>query len=82
MTDYERTKLDLALKEFTKRNFEKPDKCKNPDQIRYYIQELCAKIEEYETKFEFVPAWAYTLLTQYNLVHNGFIYEDFHNTYA
>lgn len=82
MTDYEKTKLDLAFMDFTSRNFEKPDKCKNPGQIRYYIRELCLKIEEYETKFQYVPERAYSLLSQYNLVQNSFIYNDFHKTYA
>ena len=49
MTDYEKTKLEISLKEFTQRNFEKPQKCRNLDQIRFYIRELCLKIEEYET---------------------------------
>ncbi len=82
MTDYEKTKLDVALKEFTSRNFEKPDKCKNLGQIRYYIRELCLKIEEYETKFQYVPESAYSLLSQYNMVQNSIIYEDFHRNYA
>ena len=82
MTDYEKTKLEISLKEFTQRNFEKPHKCRNLDQIRYYIRELCLKIEEYETNYQYVPDWAYTLLTQYNGVQNNFIYEDFRNTYA
>jgi hypothetical protein len=82
MTDYEKTKLDVALKEFTSRNFEKPDKCKNLGQIRYYIRELCLKIEEYESKFQYVPEIAYSLLSQYNMVQNSLIYEDFHRNYA
>ncbi len=82
MTDYEKTKLDVALKEFTSRNFEKPDKCKNLGQIRYYIRELCLKIEEYETRFQYVPEIAYSLLSQYNMVQNSLIYEDFHRNYA
>jgi len=82
MTDFEKTKLEIALKEFTLRNFEKPNKCRNLDQIRYYIEELCLKIEEYETKFQYVPEWAYILLTQYNGVQNSYLYENFHRTYA
>jgi hypothetical protein len=82
MTDYEKTKLAVALAEFTTRNFEKPAKCKNLGQIRYYIRELCLKIEEYESKFQYVPEQAYVLLSQYNLVQNSLIYEDFHQNYA
>ena len=82
MTEYEKIKLDVSLKEFTSRNFEKPEKCKNLGQIRYYIQELCTKIEEYESRFEYVPECAFILLSQYNLVQNSLIYEDFHQNYA
>jgi hypothetical protein len=82
MTDFEKTKLDIALKDFTLRNFEKPEKCKNSEQIRYYVRELCLKIEEYESKFQYVPEWAYTLLTQYNSVQNNLHYKDFHKVYA
>jgi hypothetical protein len=82
MTDFERTKLDVALKDFTLRNFEKPQECRNLDQIRYYVRELCLKIEEYETRFHYVPEWAYTLLSQYNLMQNSLLYKDFQRTYA
>lgn len=82
MTPYEKTKLDVALQDFTVRNFEKPNKCKNLDQLRFYIRELCLKIEEYETKFHYVPEWAYTLLTQYNQKQNSLLLEDFQRTYS
>lgn len=82
MTDFERTKLDAALKDFTLRNFEKPQECRNLDQIRYYVRELCLKIEEYETRFHYVPEWAYTLLSQYNLTQNSLLHKDFQRAYA
>jgi len=82
MTEFEKTKLEVALKDFTLRNFEKPQECRNLDQIRYYVRELCLKIEEYETKFHYVPEWAYTLLSQYNHVQNSLLLRDFQRTYA
>ncbi len=82
MTDFEKIKLEIALKDFTLRNFEKPLECRNLDQIRYYVKELCLKIEEYETRFHYVPDWAYTLLAQYNLVQNSLLHKDFQRTYA
>jgi hypothetical protein len=82
MTDFEKAKLDVALKDFTLRNFEKPNECRNLEQIRFYIRELCLKIEEYETRFHYVPDCAYALLTQYNRAQNSLLYIDFKKTYA
>ncbi len=81
MTDYERKKIELELKNFTSRNFVRPNDCRNLDQIRFYVKELCAKIQEYETTFNYVPQWAYSLLAQYNLVQNKMILVEFKNAY-
>jgi len=81
MSDYEKKKLELELKNFTSRNFERPADCRNLHQTRYYVKELCAKIEEYEVRFNYVPQWAYSLLAQYNLVQNRMLHLDFVTTY-
>ena len=81
MTDYERKKLEAELRYFTTKNFEKPSECRNLDQIRFYVQELCLKIEEYQSKFNYVPNWAYGLLAQYNAKQNNMIQIDFTSTY-
>jgi hypothetical protein len=72
---------ESELKTFTRRNFEAPSDCKNLEQIRFYIQELCEKIEKLESKFHYVPADAYNMLAQYNAKHNELIYSDFQKTY-
>jgi hypothetical protein len=77
MSDYEKERLEMELRNFTSRNFERPADCRNLDQIRYYVKELCGKIEEYEMRFKYVPAWAYSLLAQYNLVQNRMLHVDF-----
>lgn len=81
MSQFEQSQLESDLKRFTDRNFESPSRCKNPEQIRFYVQELCAKIKEYESKFNFVPNWAYSLLSEYNQVQNQMVYIHFRNTY-
>ena len=81
MTDYQRKKIDVELKSFTTRNFEKPSECKNLDQIRFYVQELCSKIEECRDRFNYVPNWAYGLLAQYNARQNDMINLQVKNTY-
>ena len=81
MTPYERKKLEVELRSFTSRNFEKPSECKNLDQIRFYVQELCSKIEEYQNRFSYVPSWAYGLLAQYNALQNTMIEKDLKSNY-
>jgi hypothetical protein len=77
MTEFERKYLDNALMDFTKRNFVKPEECKNPDQARYYTNELNIKMEEYRTRFKYVPEWAKILRTQYLLMQNSLINKNF-----
>lgn len=81
MNGYEHKKLELELRSFTSRNFERPADCRNLDQIRFYVKELCDKIEEYNSRFNYVPEWAYALLAQYNAHQNKFIQREFRNTY-
>ncbi|MCS6974766.1 MAG: hypothetical protein N2044_00345 [Cyclobacteriaceae bacterium] len=77
MSTYEKQQLELELRKFTSRNFEKPSECRNLEQIRYYVQELCDKIRDYERRFNYVPSWAYALLAQYNARQNAMIHRDF-----
>lgn len=74
-------RLEMELRNFTSRNFERPADCRNLDQIRFYVKELCGKIEEYEIRFNYVPQWAYSLLSQYNLVQNRLLHAEFVTTY-
>jgi len=82
MTDYERKKIEMELRAFTSRNFERPSECRNLEQIRFYVRELCLKIEELEDQFEYVPSWAYTLLSQYNAKQNTLLHVEFRNAYS
>lgn len=81
MSIFEQTKIESDLKKFTDKHFVRPGNCKNQDQIKFYVQELCAKIEEYENRFNYVPNWAYSLLAQYNQIHNKMVYLEFVKTY-
>jgi len=82
MSDFEKKKLEIDLKKFTAKNFERPSDCRNIDQIRFYVRELCIKIEEYENRFNYVPSWAYALLAQYNYAQNRMIHIDFKKSYC
>jgi hypothetical protein len=81
MSEFEKKHLERELKEFTARNFVKPSECRNLDQIRFYIRELCVKIEDYRKRFNYVPGTAYLLLSQYNSKQNSLLYHDFIRNY-
>ncbi|MBS1682953.1 MAG: hypothetical protein JST48_14670 [Bacteroidetes bacterium] len=72
----------MDLLNFTKRNFERPSDCRNIDQIRFYISELCSKIEEFERNHNCAPDWAYALLAQYNNRHNQILSVRFAKFYT
>ena len=78
---FSKSEVDHELKKFTTRNFEKPSDCKDLEQIRFYVRELCLKIEELEKRFEYVPSSAYSLLAQYNSKQNSIVNKDFSNYY-
>lgn len=81
MTNYEKKKVEMEFKQFITNNFEKPTSCQNLEQVRFYVKELCVKIEELELVFNFVPESAYALLAQYNTRQNTLIQKDFSITY-
>jgi hypothetical protein len=80
MKTSERKQAENELKTFASRNFEKPMDCKNLEQIRFYVRELCLKIEELEQRFDHVPNSAYSLLAQYNTMQNSIISKEFSTT--
>lgn len=81
MSEFERKKIEIDLMSFTSKNFQRPSDCRNLEQIRFYVRELCLKIEELEERFDHVPNCAYALLAQYNSKQNTLVNEDFKTTY-
>lgn len=81
MTEFEKKKIEMELRSFTSAHFERPSACRNPEQIRYYVSELCKLIASYEKRFQYVPAEVYSLLAQYNARQNSILYKDFVNSY-
>ncbi|GAA0893989.1 hypothetical protein GCM10009122_36690 [Fulvivirga kasyanovii] len=81
MSEFEKKKLDEQFSSFARRNFEKPKRCKNLEQIRFYVKELSAEVENFKQRFNYVPNSAYTLLAQYNSMQNSMLYADFKNSY-
>ncbi|MBL6448868.1 hypothetical protein JMN32_21325 [Fulvivirga sp. 29W222] len=81
MSEFEKRKLDEQFSSFARRNFEKPKRCKNLEQIRFYIKELSSEVENLKLRFNYVPNSAYALLAQYNSIQNSMLYSDFKNSY-
>ncbi len=73
--------LDMDFRKFTEKNFEKPSKCKNIDQARFYVKELSNIIRDFKERFNYVPNNAYSLLAQYNQIQNRILFQDYKNTY-
>lgn len=82
MSEFEKKRLEKEFNRFTKKNFEVPKKCKNHEQIRYYVRELSLKMDEFKNRFNYVPQSAYTLLAQYNMLQNKFVYSNFKAVYC
>ena len=81
MTRYQEKKVEQEFNKFAQMNFDKPQKCRSIGQIRYYMQELTDKINEFKASFKFVPVAAYTLLSQYNAAQNKLIHKNFQEVY-
>ena len=82
MSDFEKKSIEAELNVFTARNFEYPSACRNLEQVRFYVRELCLKIEEMENRFNYVPSSAYTLLAQYNARQNAMLHSDYRNVHV
>lgn len=81
MSEFEKKRLDDEFMSFVKRNFEKPRKCQNLEQLRFYISELSVKVDDLKNRFNYVPDPAYRMLSQYNAILNRMVYMNFKNTY-
>jgi hypothetical protein len=81
MSEFEKKSLELELKAFVAKNFERPADCDNLEQVRFYIRELCVKIEDYQKRLNYAPELAFTLLAQYNARQNSMLYKDYVNSY-
>lgn len=82
MTTEAKKKIESDVKSFASRNFVRPAECRNLEQIRFYVRELCLLIEDLETKFDYVPTNAYNLLAQYNTRQNDILNTDFQDSYC
>lgn len=82
MTPQEMKKIDLELRRFASDYCTPPPECRNLEQIRTHVRMLCLKIEEFESRFHYVPRAAYVLLAKYNARQNRIINNGFRQTYC
>lgn len=75
-------KIEKEFSRFSKQNFQKPSKCRNTGEIQFYIQELTRIIEQFRSKFNYVPNGAYSLLDQYNQKHKSLVFAEFKRIYS
>jgi hypothetical protein len=64
-------KVEEQILSSTSSTVASPSQVKNIDEIRFYVRDLCFKIEELENTFEYVPASSYDLLAKYNTLQNS-----------
>jgi len=71
-----KTRVDHQFDRFFKRHFEQPQKCRNVDQVRFYLGEISRKIEEYRRLYNYVPDKAEELLQSYKKLYNRMVHSD------
>lgn len=82
MSNYEKNQLESDFKRFTSTHFEKPSNCKNLEQVQFYVKDLTLKITEFKKSFNYVPEYAYSLLSDYNASQNKLIFRNFKRVYS
>lgn len=82
MSTQERKKIDKDFKKISGRHFEKPSRCRNIGQLQYYVSELSRMIEDFKSRFNYVPKDAYVLLSQYNASQNRIIFSNYQKQYC
>jgi len=80
VSDYEIEQLEIDFNKFTIRHFDEPSECRNIEQVQFYIQGLSIKIEEFKSRFKFVPDNAYVLLNEYNASQSKLVFRKFRQT--
>ena len=72
---------EKEFRKFVKRNLPKPKKCKRIDEANYCLQQIHLKIQEFKSKFNYVPASAQLMFYEYQNIQDRMVYENFRETY-
>ena len=79
--EHDRNTLEKEFKNFTHKNFETPEQCRDLNQVEFYIRELKAKMKEFKQQFNFIPKFAYHLLWEYTSLQNEMLSNGLHQIY-
>jgi len=71
-------KTDTEINNGVSPNAEIQSSFKNVEEIRFYVRDLCFKIEELENRFDYVPASSYNLLAKYHTLQDSSTEKNFH----
>jgi hypothetical protein len=74
-------RVEKEFRKFAKHNLLKPKKCKRIDEANYCIQQIHLKIQEFKTKFDYVPVSAQIMFSEYQNIQDRMVYENFRKTY-
>lgn len=74
-------RINKEFNNFVKKEILKPEKCKNLEQIRFYVNGLAQMIKGFQHKYDFVPDTAYGILDRFNKAQNRIIFKDYKNGY-
>ncbi len=72
---------EKEFRRFVRHNLVKPKRCKNFDDANYCIQQVHLKIQEFKSKFNYVPASAQKIFNEYQNIQDRMVYENFRETY-
>lgn len=61
---------------------ENPLQCKTDEDIRFYVRDLCLKIEALEERLEYVPSSSCTFLAEYHTLQSPSTIKNFAENYA
>ncbi|HLF36019.1 MAG TPA: hypothetical protein VI583_17380 [Cyclobacteriaceae bacterium] len=73
--------IEKEFRRFAKSALISPGKCKKLDQTRHNIYILHKKINELDSRFNYVPDDARLLFNEYQLIQDRMLFENFRKDY-
>lgn len=82
MTNFKKKRIEGEFRALARRHTTFPRNSQDLTDIQQRIKHLASTIEAFESQFNYVPAWAYELLSKYNALQNRMILKEFQNAYC
>ena len=74
-------KAEREFQRFARKHLMKPKKCKRIEQANHCIHLMYQMIQEFKTKFNYVPASAQLMFNEYQNIQDRMVYEIFRQSY-